>query len=418
MRSLRARVRSIPLAGVCALLAAVGCAQILGYDDLTPREATSADSAPVDSGQVAETAPDTAVDTFDSGPPPVSAVPPQRPPGDPVPTGTGKTLWLIAQHFFLGSTTSAGVASKDAWKDWGYDLDHVCTDATDAAKNIGTCFMTVGASSSVLVDGNGCRDNDWGSQLVPLIVEFDAPFEDIANVNIADGFGSWILVVRDLDDGHDDPYAPGALYKAVDWQIYHSGKPKFDGTDVREVTADSVSGFDVTKPITLFSKGYVSGDVWVSGEGTNIIAAVPVSGVTTSLNVIGGVLTVDLQADHSGRGLGVMAGALRTDQVRAFIAPVAATLGLCPGTGLYEALIKRVENYVDLVSTSPTLQDTTVQCDAMSLGIGFMLAPIEPVTTVVDEIPYPNPCDDAGTEAGTDAESDTGTDAAPESAAD
>jgi hypothetical protein len=393
------RGRSFALGSAFALLSSAGCAQILGYDDLSAREATAVDSGTIDTHPAVDTTPDLAVDVDDSGPAPTSVVPPPRPPGDPVPSGTGKTVWFIAQHFYLGSTTVSGTASKDAWKDWGYDLDHVCTGPTEAAENIGTCFKTVGASSSVLVDGNGCRDNDWGSQLVPLIVEFDAPFEDTANVNIADGFGSWILEVRDLDDGADDTYAPGALYKAVDWQIFHTGKPKFDGSDVREVTADSVSGFDLNKPITNFTHGYISGNIWVSGEGTNIIAAVPVSGVTASLNVVGGVITVGLQADHSAGGLGVMAGALSTDQVKAFIRPVAATLGLCPGTGLYDALVSRVENYVDLVAASPTLQDTTVQCDAMSLGIGFALSPIQPVTRVVDEIPYPNPCDDAGVDA-------------------
>jgi hypothetical protein len=405
------RGRSIALGSACVFVLAMGCAQILGYDDLSPREASVADSALVDTATVVDTAPDVRVDTADAPePPPTSIVPPPRPAGAPVPSGTGKTIWLIAKHFYLGSTTASGAVNKDAWKDWGYDLDRVCTGPTEAAENIGTCFKTVGATSSVLLDGNGCRDNDWGSQLVPLISEFDAPFEDVANVNIASGFGSWILVVYDLDDAHDDPYAPGALYKAVDWQIYHSGTPKFDGSDVREVTADSVSGFDVSRPITNFTKGYVSGDVWVSGEGSNIIAAVPVSGVTASLNVVGGVVTIGLQADHSAGGLGVMAGALRTDQVKAFVGPVAATLGLCPGTGLYDALLSRIENYVDLYAESPTLQDTTMQCDAMSIGIGFTLAPIQPVTRVVDEIPYPSPCDDAGTDAA-DSARDAGADA-------
>jgi hypothetical protein len=392
----------------CAAIALAGCAQILGYDDLSPRESTVADSNANDTAGI-DTAPDVPlIDVADTPPPPTSVVPPQRPSGAPVPSGTGKTMWLIVNKFYLGSTTVTGAVSKDAWKDWGYDLDHVCTGPTEAAENIGTCFKTVDASSSVLVDGNGCRDNDWGSQIVPLISEFDSIFEDQANSNVLLGFGSWIFVLRDVDDGHEDPYAPGALYKAVDWQIYHSGTPRFDGSDVREVTADSVVGFDLGRPITNFPKGYVSRDVWVSGEGSDIVASVPVSGVTTDLSMFAGVATIDLGADHSAKGIGVVAGALRTEQMRELIGPVAAMLGLCPGTALYESLLSRVANYVDVVAESATLQDTTVQCDATSLGIGFTVAPIQPVTTVVDEIPFPNACDDAGTDA--DARADAGTD--------
>src|SRR5437016_1313853 len=187
------------IVGACAgsLLVAGGCAQILGYDDLSPREATAVDSGSIDTGRVVDTSPvDVPLEVDDTTPPPTSVVPPPRPPGDPVPSGTGKTSWLIAKHFFLGSTDASGAVTKDAWRGWGYDLDHVCTGPTEATENIGTCFKPVVASSSVLLDGDGCRDNDWGSQLVPLISEFDSVFEDTANTNIQQGFGSWILVVR------------------------------------------------------------------------------------------------------------------------------------------------------------------------------------------------------------------------------
>ena len=33
-----------------------------------------------------------------------------------------------------------------AWKEWGYDLDKVCTSVDDSIKNVGTCRRVAGAT--------------------------------------------------------------------------------------------------------------------------------------------------------------------------------------------------------------------------------------------------------------------------------
>lgn len=381
-----------------------GCAQILGYDDLAPQTTTTNDASGVDTNDAAPLdtgLPDFGTDAIDTAPPIESARPPARPPGSAVPSGKGKTIWLIVKRFHLGLKTLAGAATSEAWKDYGYDIDHVCTGPTEAASNVGTCLKHPAAKPQVLIDGNACRDNVWGSQLMQLVATYDSVVEDDANAFIAQGFGSWILELEDLDDGTDDPYAPGALYKAADYFFYHGATPpKFDGTDVRQVTADSVLGDDVHRPITRFANGYVTGNVWVSGEGSNIVAAVPVSNVQANLQVVAGVITMKLADDHSTGSIGVMAGAMRSDAVVGFVAPVGEAMGLCPGTALFDALIGRIKQYVDVVAGAPNLQNTSVQCDSMSIGIGFDLVPIQPVTEVLIQYPPKSPCSDAGADVG------------------
>jgi hypothetical protein len=53
----------------------------------------------------------------------------------------------------------------------------------------------------------------------------------------------------------------------------------------------------------------------------------------------------------------------------------------------------------DLVLGKPQLQDPSVTCNAISLGVGFTAKPVQaPTSAVAPPAPGPNPCDpvDAG----------------------
>ena len=70
---------------------------------------------------------------------------------------------------------------------------------------------------------------------------------------------------------------------------------------------------------------------------------------------------------------------------------------MCPGSSVYTSVIDNIKRSADLYVDSPTLQDETKTCNGLSVGIGFLAAPIRPVTAVVDE-PRVNldKCGDAG----------------------
>jgi len=386
---------------VTAVGAAIGvgaCAQILGYDDLSPRPSESADSTPTTDAPEQETIVADVDTDADAGV--VSVRPPTRPPGDATPSGKGKTVWLIAKHFYLGTQGLDETPSKDAWKDWGYDIDHVCTDEAASIANTGTCIRNSGAKTDVLTDGNGCRDNNWGSQLLPLVSLYDSVFEQVGNDAILQGVNSWVLLLQDVDDGPDDPYVYGALYKAAYWSDYGVTTPKFDGTDVRQIDSESVDDHDVTKPKTVFPHGFMSGNTWVSGDGEDIEGVVPIATINAEFHMVGGVITLGLTTDHTSGTLGVIAGALPLATFDSLLEPVAAAAGFCEGSPLYSALQAKVEQYPDVVNGAPNLQDVTKPCDSLSIGIGFTVVPIQPVTAVVDELPPPTPCDDAGADGG------------------
>jgi hypothetical protein len=396
-----ARLRSLLHGGTAAAAALTilsSCASILGYNDLEERHATDAAVTPeTDTAPIPEVAVDVA-DVQPDVPGVVPIHPPSRPTGAAVASGKGKTLWLIAKRFYLGTNSLAGTPSKDAWKDLGFDIDHVCTGQKESRENIGTCQRVAGALQDVLIDGSGCRDNNFGSQLVPLIQLYDSVFEDESNTAIAQGNNSWIIKIEDLDDGPDDPYAPGMIYKAVNYSGMTSGKaPKFDGTDVREVDSSSIVAGDVTKAKTSFALGYVKDNVWVSGDGGDFDAPVPINTIKAQLTLIGAVMTVKISDDHNSAGLSVLSGGIPGSRLEEILRPVAAGAGFCPGSALYNSLLKTVAQQLDLVEGAPHLQNTSVVCDSLSVGIAFEAAPIQPVTTALTPAPSPDPCGDAGT---------------------
>ncbi|MEO7095785.1 MAG: hypothetical protein ABI175_21175, partial [Polyangiales bacterium] len=259
-------------------------------------------------------------------------------------------------------------------------------------ENIGTCQRVAGALQDVLIDGSGCRDNNFGSQLVPLIQLYDSVFEDESNDAIALGNNTWIIKIEDVDDGADDPYAPGMIYKAANWRDFGVTKPKFDGTDVREVDSASIVGTDVTKAKTSFPLAYIKDNVWVSGDGGDFDAPVPINTIRANLTLIGAVMTVKISDDHKSAGFSVLSGAIPGSRLEEILRPVAAGAGFCPGSALYNSLLKTVAQQLDVVEGAVHLQDTSVVCNSLSVGIAFEAAPIQPVTTAVTPTHGPDPC--------------------------
>lgn len=373
---------SIPSAALAAI-AFVGCAQILSYDDYSPRtaDATTAD--------VAGDTNDAAQDVADSGPLP--ARPPVRPAGAAMPSGKGKTLWLIVDHFYLNQQDLSGSPSKTAWRTIGYDIDHVCTGEKESRENTGTCRRVMGASQDELIDGDNCRDNNFGSQLVPFVSGFDPLYEQTSNDAVHKGVNTWILKLEDVDDGTDDAFVSAKLYKAAPWKDYGSTTPAWDGSDVREIAAESVDG-DLDHPHTVFPSGWLANNVWVSGDPQKFAVNLPIQGLDVTMPVTGGLMTLELDPPHAHGKFGTIAGAIAQTELKSVVDPIADQAGLCPGAPLYSSLYNSLNQMFDVVVEQPTLQDVNVTCDGLSFGFGFTVVGVQPPTQILTYPPVPKKC--------------------------
>ena len=119
-----------------------------------------------------------------------------------------------------------------------------------------------------------------------------------------------------------------------------------------------------------FPNGYVRDGMWVSGEaGAESVDLGPMlSGSDVSLPVESAIVAVKLDGSN-----GTIAGAVDTAKLQAGLAPVARRLGLCEGNTAYQEVVKTLSLAADLVAGAPQLQNTAVECDAISLGYGFSM---------------------------------------------
>jgi hypothetical protein len=339
------------------------------------------------------------------------AVPPPRPAGNPTP-GSGRTLWLGVKHFHFAHSNDS-VKREGAWEDWGWDIDGLCTGAL-TSQQAGTCQRTPGTGAEQVRDGKACRDNNFGSQIVPQLTGYNKAFEAETNAGITDGSPVWLFVLDDLGAGADDPYVPGKLYLAA--RLGEKQKAVWDGTDVRTILPRSVVGGDIKVSTVNFPKGYLRNNVWVSGEPVDFETALPIGakGELMPLSVRSGLIAFQLNGDHTTavEGTGQVAGAIPVTSVEAFLKPFLLTqTTACPGTMSYEALMNNVRSYADVVVGAARLQDPSKSCDGVSLGLGINLGPIAPPTALGTEVvPSTGTCGgDAGvSETGVDDASDSG----------
>lgn len=390
------RFHAAPTSSLLALVAlftmgglAGGCAQILGYDELSARESdASVDTTSETPEDALVTDVADAADVTPTGP----VVPPLRPAGLPaMPSGTGRKLTFAVKRLFLGTQTHLGEVNDKAWREWGYDLDGVCTDANASKQSIGTCKRVDTSVADVLEDGDRCRDNNFGARIMGLVTTFNSSVETNTTSSILNGSGTIGIVIEDVDDGADDGFAPGMIYNLE--SLPDGSTPAWDGTDVRKVTDDSVQNLDIQQARVSFPKGYIRGNVWVSGEGTSFNLPFGLGGTSLVLPLQAGQFTLPLDAAHEKSPTpSVVAGAIALTDLEAAMKPVAASANLCPGNALYDGLIKTMLTFPDVVMGAPNLQDTTKTCDGLSVGLGFELAPIQPLTQIVPATTVPSKC--------------------------
>ena len=335
------------------------------------------------------------------------AQPPTRPAGATTPSGKGKTLWFGVKHFHFAHSNDA-LKKPGAWQDWGFDIDHLCTGAVEADQS-GSCLRASGADPSVIADGKRCRDNNFGSQIVSQLNVYNDRFESDTNSGLtSEGSDTIAFRLDDVDGDPDDAYAPGKLYLLA---AMKGGRPAWDGTDSRQISASSVTGDDLDKPITAFPNGYIKGDVWVSGEPASFEMSMPIGlkGEPLPMKVVNGLIGFQLTRDHGSvmDGTGQFAGAIAASNVEAWLKPFVLTqTGFCPAMPQYATFMNRVQTFVDVVVGAPSLQDPKAKCDGISFGFGMNMAPIARPSEVV---PAPPPSTGScGGDAGADAAVDGG----------
>lgn len=385
-------MRSVILGGfVAAIALASACSLTTSFDGISDGVRTDAGGG-------------------DAGP----AIPPARPAGATTPTGA-RSLWLGVKHFHFAHSNDA-LKKPGAWEDWGWDIDGLCTGAVPT-EQVGSCQRSSKVTPDQVRDGNRCRDNNFGSQIVPQLSIYNNQFENETNAALLEGKPTWLFVLEDLGDGADDPYVPAKLYLVAG--MPDKTRPAWDGTDIRQVLPRSVTGTDPKAAVVTFPKGYLKDNVWVSGEPAKFDFALPIgaTGELQPMQIQAGIIAFQLNPAHSNvvDGTGQVAGAMPVSGLEGFLKPFLLTqTTFCPGIPAYTNLIETAKTYADVYLEAPKLQDSSKPCDGVSIGFGINLSPVaEPNALGTEKPAATGGCGDAGT----DASSETGTDASTDAGA-
>jgi len=318
-----------------------------------------------------------------SGTTPASAgkVPP-APPAGAAPSDTPARTFALNQ-LFLGETGRNAAPLKDAWKDYGYNIDGLTTTKTDT----NVCKRQGGADSAKQEDGNGGIDNAFGRTVLGFILGLVPTPSKTINDSIQGGSFTVLLEINGLTDDtkQSNTGLTGRLLVGGAYDESDGGtkKPTFAPDDNWPYRAD---------PIVPINGAYVTNGTFVNGAGgATVELALFIQGVQLSLTINRAVIAFD----HTGPNditNGTISGVINTEALVSGIEKVAGRIStqLCGGSTL-DTIKQTIRQASDILSDGTNKPG--VNCDAISIGLGFTGKKIGPLTTTaVDKAPPPDPC--------------------------
>ncbi len=322
--------------------------------------------------------------------PAVHAEPPAPPPTMP---GDGATSVTFAiSKLYLGDTDFDGTPDlANGWKQFGYDLDGKISTATSTD----LCQAARQRQPQERLPRRQRRHRQLVRQADPA----DRPrhlehrLDGRSTQSITGGKFTIMLDMLKLGTGTN--------YNPLTTNLYAGGDlgmaPKFDGTDqwpVLSTLLNNPTSLDGGSKVS-FASSYVTNNTWVSGSKGNVTLALTISGFTLSLVIANAVITLNLNAGHTGGTQGIIAGVLATDQLTTQLQQVAGSFDptLCSGPTI-ESILSQITQASDILADGT--QDPTQPCTGISIGLGFDAEVVQLGPIMAPAAPKPNPCGTGG----------------------
>jgi hypothetical protein len=293
-----------------------------------------------------------------------SSGPTPEPTGDSG-SGVGVTRWYAVQKVQLGVTERmTGKWSSYAWSEYGENLDGRITTAEDSKNSVNTCKRRPGSSTSVLADSDLGVDNNFGAHVMAVWHSLDSDVETKANQAIADGRVTLLLRLDDVASESNDPSVPGAIYLTAPLP----SPPRGDGTDAWPVDRKWVDS--AGEPLVRFPRGVIIAGAWISGAPASVHTPLPIPGFAPEGLPLDS-LSVRFALSSSTK-LGSIAGAASASGLIDALTPAMRRGGICPGNATFDQIVQTTNQAADVVLGAPNLQDTSRECDGISVGLGFV----------------------------------------------
>jgi len=335
-----------------------------------------------------------------------------EPPTPPI----GQTTSLTTPHnyavhkLYLGDTDRAGIPSVNAWDSFGYDLDGKLT----VAASTDVCALVAGASKQVQIDGNGGIDNSWGANIMPILETLNSTFSQTANSAIQAGAPTQLFYVDGFDDSAGNMTTAtgltGVAFTGAQYSANGGTTPTWDLNTHWPIAPDSLSCYPIggtdnctasTDPVATanvkFPAAFQTGGTFVNGTPADITLSLPMGGQALVVNLHDAVVTFYPQVPGSVTN-GTIAGVLNTEELIAALQKIAGQIStsLCSSSA-FQSIASQIEQTSDIVVSGSTVTNTAgVQCNAISIGLGFDATEIALPTSADIAPPQPPPVDPCG----------------------
>lgn len=314
------------------------------------------------------------------GPAEAGRTPPAVPAGAPATTSTDSRTFALNQ-LFLGETGRNGAPLKDAWKDYGYNIDGLTT--TKESKDV--CTRFTGADSAKQEDGKEGIDNAFGRTVLGFILGLVPTPSKTINDSIQGGSFTILLDVKGLTDSAEQTNTglSGRLLVGGAFSEDGKTKPTFSPSDDWPYRAN---------PIVPIEGAYINNGVFVNGSGgAKVELSLYIQGVALSLVINRAAITFKHQPPNDITE-GTISGVINTEELVTGIEKVAGRIStqLCGGSTL-DTIKQTIRQASDILSDGSNR--TGAACDAISIGLGFTGKRIgEPKTVAKDAPAPPDPC--------------------------
>jgi len=309
------------------------------------------------------------------------AVPPAVPAGA-APAADQNNRTFAVNELFLGETNRAGVAVKDAWKDYGYNIDGLTTTVTDT----NVCQRQGGADSAKQLDGTDGIDNAFGKTILAFILGLVPTPSKTINDGINSGSFTILLSVKGLTDD------PKQTNTGLNGDLRIGGAFSPDAGLKPDFTNASLDWPYRAMPIVPITGAYINNGTFVNGAGgATVELSLFIQGVALTLTINRAAITFDHTAPNDITN-GTISGVINTEALVTGITQVAGRIStqLCGGSTL-DTIKQTIRQASDILSDGSN--KAGVPCDAISIGIGFTGKKIgDPKTVAVDVAAPPDPC--------------------------
>jgi len=355
------------------------------------------------------------------------------------PEGDVGEVFFAVRSMALGSLDRNGDKTEGAWKDLGFDLDGLCTNS-DTCDHTDEAF-SCNPKAAMSADGNYCRDNTFGllEQQTIAVNDLGKTFglsNDAFNCALCRGDYNFVFRLTGWNGQDNDSNvrvdiypSPGLETQTATWQCDLNapiGSWKTNGcwTQADKFTVQtgtyegSISGKPLPNALLNDPTAYVRDGYIVAELPENALFWFPGKSAAWAypLKLQKGLVVGKLTKDGEVYKLedGTIAGRARnTDLIQGF-----TDLGLCEENTLWPVLTTQLGLNSDVLWNGTNSEE--VDCDAVSVGIGFEAEQADYTITPRDGVDLPG-CPigtDGGTDSGADSGTDSGTDAASDAGTD